>query len=371
MSSLPRPAIAAVAVAAATLALASPDAPTTPPPAPAQSVAAVRDPALWPFARTSPWNYPIGSRAEYAVIRSDLTSDGFHYLKLQGDRFTSSTWIGAATDPINEITRDDRPRGRNVFPQRVPAGAARAPGSDASISLIREDHLAAMDLEYAYRDRDGNWHGVGLTNVDLEGPGWGIDHMGVGGASCDGQTTAAGFPVMAGTIRPGELARGIRHALRFITNPHMWNRHAPTGQGYVWPAVAADTGWNAPDGYGDSGNLFIGSLVAIPLWVDVRRLGLVTPQAIVLADALQDYGAYGSDTDGRIITKMIIEMDYTARSELPANPRFDADLYIIARQLRVVTNSHSPSGGRPGGGGVKIDGGDERLSAPPAPPFDR
>ncbi len=211
---------------------------------------------------------------------------------------------------------------------------------------------------------------MGLTNVDLKGSGWGIEQMALGGKSCDGQTSAAGFPMTAGAIRPGELVNGIRHSLAFITNPRMWNRHARTGAGHVWPAVSADAGWNAPDGYGYSGNLFMGSLVAIPPWVDVRTLGLVTSQARAIARALQDYGAYGRDSDGRVIAKLIITMDYTARSELPVGARFDADLYIIARQLRVVTNSHSPSGGRPQGG-VKIDGGDGTLGAPLAPPFDR
>jgi hypothetical protein len=301
---------------------------------------------------------------------SDLTSDGIHYLRVQADQYTSSTWVGASRDPMNAITRDDRPAGRNVFPQRVPIAAAQSPGSDASITLIREDNLAAMDLEGAHRDKNGDWHGQGLANVDLEGSGWGIKHMALGGRSCDGQTSAAGFPMTAGAIRPGELGKGIPHALAFFVNPRMWNRHAPTGAGHVWPAVSADEGWDGPHGYGYSGNLFMGSLVAIPASVDVRTLGLVTPQALVLARALQDFGAYGRDSGGRVFAKLTIEMDYTARHELPVGPRFEADLYIIARQLRVVSNSSSPSGGRPRSG-VKIDGGDGPLRAPLAPPFDR
>ena len=30
-------------------------------------LALTRDPALWPFSRTSPWNYPLGSNAQFAV----------------------------------------------------------------------------------------------------------------------------------------------------------------------------------------------------------------------------------------------------------------------------------------------------------------
>ncbi len=146
MTTLRRLGLAVVAVAVSAWVSGSPNLVTDVPAAVTTMAAGTRDPAVWPFARTSPWNYPIGSRAEYAVITSDLTHDGIHYLRVQADQYTSSTWVGAPADPINVITRDDRPKGHNVFPQRVPPAATASPGSDASITLVREDHLAAMDL---------------------------------------------------------------------------------------------------------------------------------------------------------------------------------------------------------------------------------
>src|SRR4029079_2472450 len=63
----------------------------------------------------------------------------------------------------------------------------------------------------------------------------------------------------------------------------------PGGRPFTWPASWADGGDGG--GYGTSGNLYMGSVVSIPPDVDLARMNL-SPQALAIARALQDYGAY-------------------------------------------------------------------------------
>ncbi len=109
-----------------------------------------------------------------------------------------------------------------------------------------------------------------------------------------GGTTAAGASVIGGSIRKGESARigGIQHALAALVHYRALNRNGPGGHSYVWPANRSDD----PSGYGTSGNLFMGSLLAIPPTVDITKLGITNRYALEIVRAMQDYGIYIVDT---------------------------------------------------------------------------
>src|SRR5579884_1109049 len=358
----------------------------------ATTAAGTRDPALWPFAATSPWNYPIGSAAQYATIVKGDGTTGFTRAYFNAGQFTFGVWIASTSDPLRNIVRDDRQSNggptyvysANTFPRQVPAGMVAAPG-EGQLIVITTDHLTAMELYGAYQDANGNWHGpAGMSNVNLKGPGWG-EPEGIwysagqeampqpatsvaSGTALDGDgcTTAACLTGLGGLIRPGELRNGIPHALAFATEPYYWNRNAPGGRSFVWPAVSSDD----PTPYGTQGNLYFGGLVAIPASVDVNSLGLQTTEGKNVALALQRYGAYARDTADTGPNTLVFYMDYAARGELPTSAAFASDMAIIARHLMVVANSHD-NGRKPIAPSVKVQapGGDGTLLAPLAPPF--
>jgi len=121
----------------------------------------------------------------------------------------------------------------------------------------------------------------------------------------------SGLSALGGSIRPGEWAAEagpFRHALKTELWAHYY--YSPgqlPGQlaaGYRWPAVTCDNyahncskpgnkpGKPSPCYNGTVPQLQPGSLLAIPPSVTAAGLGLVSPPAIKLFNALQHYGAY-------------------------------------------------------------------------------
>lgn len=328
-----------------------------PPPPPPPPPTGTRDPALWPFDKLSPWNYPIGSGAIYEPIRSAIRGGGFTTGAINTESYTVAIWVASASDPIRKIYRKDRSMA--YFERRVPTAATPSKGTDAHMIVISPDHLTAFEMIGAVKRADGDWEVSGAA-VDVDLKAMGIRLPGGSGLT-DGFVIAYGGSATAGVIRAGELGTGIKHALHFMTDPKMWNRNAPGGRPYVWPASSADGYATQPEpgGYGSTGNLYMGSLVAIPPLVNISALGLETPEGLVLARALQDYGAYGTDSAG-VGEKIVFRFDYAAVragdiNNLLSNwTPFQRDLDRIARQLQVLVNSHTAGNQPPvpGGGGT-------------------
>jgi hypothetical protein len=135
-----------------------------------------------------------------------------------------------------------------------------------------------------------------FPDQDLYGPGITGSHGG------------SGLSALGGSLRLGELVPGgvIRHALKvnifcFINCSYDPNAATP---GFRWPAVQAD-GYagdpKSPIRYrGKNPALKMGSLLAIHPSVNLtsladNSLGLETEPGLMLARALQDYGAYVVD----------------------------------------------------------------------------
>ncbi len=342
--------------------------------APPSAQGQTRDPAYWPFAATSPWNYPIGSNAKYVPdTRFAMSWYGLN------------VFIGSASDPVITIwCGNDKAPGYDPvvqaapLQQNVPDSAAPAGGGDRAITFIDKYHLVAQDMSGARR-LDIGWRGWGcLRNVDLKGQGWDLRQACVGGP-CYGQTTAIGVPHFAGMIRQGELRSGnIPHAMAFVLAHWMWNRNAPSGGGYVWPGTSADGYWNnpLPGGFGVSGNLFEGGLVALLPSFDLNQLK--TPEGRTIGKALQLYGMYGVNSSGSVSSTLTFVTDQYVGPELPGNPAYTgsstkadflADLHTMASNIQIVTNSYNPTNGGKPRNGFKLDGGDGTLPVPLAPPF--
>jgi hypothetical protein len=271
------------------------------------------------------------------------------------EQYSIPTYIAAATDPLRRIYDRQRTADPGVLRDtiRVPDEAQPARGTDGHLNVIDETHRWVVELYAVRRLPSGDLTTKGFNRNDLRGPGAGFSAwMG---------SVASGTSSLGGMIRKGELVNGtagfgtgIRHALQAVVPPAALSWNAPGRRPFVWPASSADTPAFQRRGYEATGNVYMGSLLAIPSSVNLDGLGIADPQAREVARALQDYGIYIVDT-GRIrLDQIVIRIDPQAAHDIRDQRRFAAGLKLALGYLQVVTNSHAggfqPS--VPGGGGI-------------------
>jgi hypothetical protein len=304
---------------------------------PVQSVK-TRIASLWPFASNDPWNLPIGLGAKFAPIQSPVFSNS------KGGYLNSREWshpifMARSNYPLRTIFHTDgkvcaKVRAADYFlPDRQ---------DDAHLHIIDANRSQVVETWRAKKRRDGNFTAQACYVNSLKGAGMYPYHHG---------TRAYGGSAIAGLIRTHELTDGIRHAIAVGTNGAGLNKKAPNGKCFVWPASACDNFYGTV--YGSSGNLYMGSLLAIPPTVNINRLPLQTKQGKIIAKAMQDYGAYITDNAGG---NLIFYAETAAASKI--DPRIEGDLSTIAKYVKVLTNNRPET---PAGGG--------KRRAPLAPPF--
>ncbi len=293
-----------------------------------------RDPALWPFEANDPWNHALGSGAQYTTITGNFKHNGFAGVNCT--HWSHPVFIATASDPVHSITSP----GFNGS-IHVPANARPDPESDAHLHIIDETHTYVVETWGATVDGSGNISALAGFQNALKGPGVYPTNHGV---------RAYGGSAIGGLIRKGELTNGIPHALAISMYGNYLNRNGPGGHCYVWPASTCDGGNGS--GYSSTGNLFMGSLLAIPPEVDITALGYGTSGPnYQAAKALQDYGGYIVDQSGG---DFILYVEPAANSE---TTNFSPQ--AVVPLLKVVTNNTPTS---IGGGGTP--------RRPEPPPFE-
>lgn len=294
-----------------------------------------RDPLQWPFTPQSPWNQSIGSQAAFAPV----DSTAFKFTGTLNECFiVCPLYRTSRADPVREF------RG-NVAPQRLPFPdgiTLPKPTELVSIAIAPEGMRSVAEFRQVQRLPSGVIQARFQASVDLWSTGVLPDSNGV---------ADFGGSALAGALRQGELTRGIRHALAMAIPAKLLNRNGPNAQPFVWPASRATILWR--NAYGNSGNLFLGSLLAIPPEVDLTKVGVGTGgPGYELARAMQDYGIY--ITDASELTPKLFTVDET----LP--PNMDQLVSKLLPHLQVITNNSASSAG---GGGTP--------RRPPAPPLMR
>ncbi len=306
-----------------------------------------RDPAFWPFSSTSPWNMPLGSGATYAAINSPVFKPASGaYFYLQSDSYSHPVFIGSASDPLRTITRYadydyttqyNPPQTATV---RIPTYAMPAGNTDQHMHVIDENHTTVTEGwlvrktpgQNAYT---GNFDAIAMVQNSLTDNGVYSSWHGV---------RAYGGSVLGGLIRKGELTNGIPHAVALIVSNNALNKNGPSGNPYVWPASSADS--NYASAYGSTGNIYMGSLLAIPMSVDLSTLGLSTA-AYNFAYALQHYGGYIVDTMGPGYNSCYSQVEIAAQDEV--DPYLGDEIRAkLASLLKVVTNNSQSNVGGPG-----------------------
>ena len=173
-------------------------------------------------------------------------------------------------------------------PAPIPSGAMPGAGSDKHLAIIDK----ALAMEWGFWDADkstGSWTAGEASTMDLSGSGvrppehnspWWAGH---GPRAC-------GFPLVAGLITADDIRAGaIEHAL-VIAHPHFRSRFytppASTAQGTTTDAISTR-------------GILCGGHIQLDPTLDVTTLGL-SPAGLIIARALQKYGAYMGDYSGAV-----------------------------------------------------------------------
>ena len=174
----------------------------------------------------------------------------------------------------------------------------------------------------------GGWTSAGRCAVTVTAPGRAVT-MCV--PTCKALVSARegvrayGGSAIGGLIRAGEVQAGvINHPLAVSLALNQMQT------GPVWPATSDDGG--SASSY--TGLIHMGSLIAIPRSVNLAALGL-SPQGLMLATALQNYGAYVVDTGGAAT----FYAEPTNGMDMNAVGAMRNDIGTIVAQLTMVTNN--------------------------------
>lgn len=253
--------------------------------------------ATWPFSSNSPWNMPIGSEAQYSTAGSDVTN-AVRNVTLGVALYTNShavpVYHATAADPLVSVTvnapSSDAPAG--VVQIRMPAGAIPSLPSwdsgaytDAILVVVEPGGSIAHEFWRMQEVSPGQWNAGAYTPTPLDGSGVElVQGLEVSGHQIPGQlgwavARTSGVSAMGGLIRSGEVGSVIRHALAISSPPG--SLRTP----WMWPASRSRVSYTPP------GALLLGSLLAIPKSTNLSALNL-RPQELVIAKALQDFGAY-------------------------------------------------------------------------------
>ena len=283
-----------------------------------------RDPAMWPFSSTSPWNRPIGSYAQLSSPDDPrvLTVRGEDGRVNSNNGYSHPVYRAEDDDPetlIQDLSHPGRTKSALVPTEAVPAS-----GSDGHLHVISPDGRYVYETWKAERQDDTHLTAARVERNDLLGSG--VLH---------GGTRAYGGSAIGGLVRRWELDAGeIRHAVAIALDP------SQLVVGPVWPANADD------DEYPPGGTVPMGTLFTIPHWVDVDDLGL-NRDALAVARAIQDYGAYVVDQGA----PFVLYLEQGVTEEQHAN--VDAQIGVIKDLVLVVTNNGPRSIG--GGGAPRVE----------------
>ena len=348
-----------------------------------------------PFSSTSPWNHPIGTGAVYTTV-PNLTSIG---MSLRwGDNWTTGIYRAKTTDrqgtlyfrndcwtllnsgiTINGVHYPVYNSGNpsvvenalvagahdlpyksgssgaiwhaNWYSTNIPGGAIFSPSWPSGIHQTTDNYWSPTFYSpvgaVPSPDTDGNiaiyqpngwfleaYDAVMLSNGSIVcSIASYIDSAGSGDGYSNGRRASL-LPTIAGQIRQGEITAGkIQHALVCNMSATILKEQAQ------WPAVC----WDTNAGY--SGTLPMGALLAIPQSVNINSLGL-TPQGLILAKAVQNYGLYVDERGG---SGMTILAELSATDVRWTNQQ--NDLNIIRNNLKWVSNNSATNRG---GGGTPI-----------------
>ncbi len=172
-------------------------------------------------------------------------------------------------------------------PIPIPLEAQADPQGDAHCALVDWKNGIAWDMWGLFKTSDGSWKSKTGMKYSIDGDGaFSIKDFKIkNGESIHyfGPSRAAGVPATAGLIMYDEIVSGeIKHKLACATRVNAYQEH-------VFPAI-----WT--DGF-IVGGIPEGVVIQLDPKLDLSKFNL-TPEEIVLAKAMQQYGMVVSDVAG-------------------------------------------------------------------------
>lgn len=261
--------------------------------------AGLPDTGVWrPFTANSPWNTPIGPSP---VVDPDdanqidrlATVSQWPWLSIAIEQYSVPLiFVDSTTTPFVPVTvtrlAGEGFRTNSTAP--IPAGTMPASGTDGNIALVDRATGQEWDFWQAANGANG-WtcstcamadvFGTGVRPYPQQGrPDWWRSH---GARAC-------GFPLTAGLITVEEIQAGrIDHVL-VIGYPGIKSRY------FTPPASTAQATFGP---LSSTNGIPCGGRIQLDPTIDVTTLGL-TPAGVVIARALQEYGAFVGDYNGSV-----------------------------------------------------------------------
>ena len=336
-----------------------------------------RDAFQWPFSQNSIWNTPIGDGAVFvdahlmpALKKSCSIDEDIIVLTPDAPKvdiyYSDAKW--------NKNKSRCIPTGSKLMTVPIPNDFVVNPSTwegttpNAGLAVLMTDNFTIKQTQpFARCEKGGNATSAFSKVPDQNLYGDGI--YGVHGGS--------GLSAIGGTLRVGELTRKsapIRHVLKVNLYAAKNLYYDSINRGCCWPALRADN--YAAKVYSSKRTSDIvkecrmGALLAIPPTITISSLNIETEPGLILAQAMQDFGAYVVDDTAWDVNAFIVEWGPNGRfsdefrkswgynfATEPSTP-WGRDVAKIFANLHVVVNNSSSS---VGGGG--------KRRAPLAPPF--
>jgi hypothetical protein len=219
----------------------------------------------------------------------DVNISGFSVPLYWADASTPKTLVSCDGAGYGFAVDKNKQNGTAVIP--IPAGALPDPESDHHLLVIDR----STNLEW------GLWNASNSGGVWSCGMGASMDLLGTGvrppitNAGADWNFAqgprACGFALIAGLVRPDEILAGrIDHAL-VVAYPHI-------RAGFFTPPASTAQATNGQGAQRDRG-IPCGGRIQLDPSIDVTTLGL-SAAGVVIARALQQYGAYVGDYSGAL-----------------------------------------------------------------------
>lgn len=239
-------------------------------------------PTPW-YSGDSPFNQPVSADAptdpNSAAMVQALAAGAGGGFAISAKQWTAPVYYADATTPHIAVSLT-----MSWFPAKkligvpMPADAAPDSTSDGHLMIVDRSTSCEYDFWQAHKNADGSWSASTANAIPMNGDG-----IFAGGWA----TTAAGFALGLGKIRPEEMAAGtIAHALVFAF---------PTTKagGPVAPATSSDGKSSA------AGAIPEGARLQLDPALDLDSLGLNAWQKTI-ARALQRYGMVLGDSGGTV-----------------------------------------------------------------------
>jgi hypothetical protein len=241
--------------------------------APVQSAAADMYGTWW--AASSPFNLTIPSTATVdpnstTWVNMLYTNASVNSIWVNSSAWTTTVYHAKSGTPLATVSIANT--GKHI---RIPfqSGWVASPDSDSHIAVIDD----TTGCEYEFQ---------GFSVTQLASHSAAVFHVGTGSGShvADAGVTGAEISLLGGLITPRDVASGsINHALRISTPIN--------SSSYRLPATRSDGNL--------SGGIPEGALIRLDPTLDLAPYNL-TPFQLMLARALQRYGAYDGDNGGAL-----------------------------------------------------------------------